>query len=237
MVRVRYAEAVIKGVCFDLDGTLAHYDGDFEAFGALLRSELGLQMCDMNEFSRLLGVALARDGALNLAGALGHVLEQLDQRPPADLAVVAAAAAQAYAEDVRPYHGARELLVRLDAAGVRLALLSNGPEDMQKAALAALGFAEFFRVVLVSGDRDVAARKPAPRIFSLACTGLQCLPEELVMVGDNPGADIGGALAYDMNAVLLDHAGEVKPDSLPEGVPVACSLAELDELLKLRYKV
>lgn len=228
---------MIKGVCFDLDGTLAYYNGDFQAFGALLRSELGLQMCDMNEFGRLLTQELARDGALTLKDALARVLEQLDQRPPADLDVIAQAAARAYSEDVRLYPGAKELLARLDTAGVKLAVLTNGPEDMQRCTLDLLGLTEFFRVVLVSGDRDVSARKPAPRIFSLACTGLQCMPEELVMVGDNLSADVMGALDYDMNAVLIDHAGKPPSDSAPAGVPVVRSLAQLDELLRQQYQV
>lgn len=237
MAGLRYAGGVIKGVCFDLDGTLASYAGDFQAFIALLRSELMLHMCDMNRFSQLLTAELTREGALNLEQALERVLEGLDQRPPGDLGALAASAAQAYAADVRAFPGARELLERLDSADVKLALLTNGPDDLQKAALAALGFGRHFRVVLVSGDRDVAARKPAPRIFSLACTGLQCGPEELLMVGDNVVADVQGALGYGMNAVLVSHSASESAASVPEGVPVVSSLAQLDLLLQGRYEV
>ncbi|MFA5550240.1 MAG: HAD family hydrolase [Trueperaceae bacterium] len=223
---------MIKAVCFDLDGTLGRYTGDFGALAALLRSELDLHMCDMNSFAELLDSELRRDGALSLAVVLERVLERLEQRPPADLAAIASATVNAYAEDVRAYPGAKELLERLDAAGIKLALLSNGPDDMQKAALHALGLARFFRVVLVSGDRDVAARKPAPRIFSLACAGLQTVPEETLMVGDNLEADVGGALDYGLHAVLIDHAAGGARDAVPEGVGVVGSLEELERLLR-----
>lgn len=233
---MRYPASMAKAICFDLDGTLARYTGDFQALAALLRSELMLQMCDMNSFSRTLQSELARDGALTLEVVLRRVLDRLEQRAPADIDRVAAGAAKAYAEDVRLFPGARELLERLDNAGVKLALLSNGPDDMQKAALQALGLARYFRVVLVSGDRDVAARKPAPRIFSLACAGLQTVPEETVMVGDNLEADVGGALDYGLKAVLIDHSGGGGAAEVPGGVPVVGSLPELsgvlDELLR-----
>src|SRR5690606_6111645 len=201
---MRYSASMAKAICFDLDGTLARYTGDFQALAALLRSELMLQMCDMNGFMRTLQTELARDGALTLETVLRNVLERLEQRPPPDLEQITASAANAYAEDVRLYPGANELLEQLDAAGVKLALLSNGPDDMQRAALNTLGLGRYFRVVLVSGDRDVAARKPAPRIFSLACAGLQSVPENTIMVGDNLEADVGGALEYGLQAVLMD---------------------------------
>lgn len=226
---------MVKAICFDLDGTLAQYTGDFQALGALLRSELMLQQCDMNRFQEILGSELRRDGALTLEDALGGVHERLEQRPPADLGQVAEAVVASYAEDVRPLPGAEELLKRLDGAGVKLALLTNGPYDMQSAALNALGFARYFRVVLVSGDRDVAARKPAPRIFSLALAGLETLPEAALMVGDDLEADVLGALDFGLGAVLMCRNGAAPPPELPEGVQSVGTLAELDDLLSARY--
>lgn len=238
---MRYPAGMARAICFDLDGTLARFTGDFGALAALLRSELMLHMCDMNTFAATLQSEIRRDGALTLGTVLRRVLERLEQRPPADLEQVARDAVGTYAADVKLYPGARELLEELDAMGVKMALLTNGPYDMQKAALAAVGIERYFRVVLVSGDRDVAARKPAPRIFSLACAGLQTVPEEVVMVGDNLGADVGGALDYGLQAVLMAHGGQADdaaggvpgdlPDDLPSGVPVVRSIEELRPLL------
>ena len=223
---------MIRAVCFDLDGTLGGYGGDFGGLLAVARSELGLEQCSMNEFAALVQEELRREGPLDLHTVLTRTLERLEQRPPADLAQVASDAVRAYAADVKAYPGARELLEELDAMGVKMALLTNGPYDMQKAALAAVGLERYFRVVLVSGDRDVAARKPAPRIFSLACAGLQTVPEEVVMVGDNLAADVGGALDYGLQAVLMDHGGQAEFDAVQEGVRVVRSIAELRLLLR-----
>lgn len=223
--------AQIQGVCFDLDGTLGGYVGDFGGLLALARSELMLHACDMNRFAAMMREELGKDGPLDLTMVLSAVLGRLEQRLPPDLDSVVARIVEAYAAEVRPAPGAAELLGRLSAAGVRLALVSNGPVDMQRAALRNLGFERHFRAVLISGDRDVAARKPAARIFSLACTGLESVPERTLMIGDNPEADIAGALGYGMHAVLIgsEQAGRAA------GVSAVGGLVPLDTLLRSRY--
>ena len=220
-----------KAVCFDLDGTLARYGGGFRPFVALLRHELMADDCELDRFAGVLEEEIGRDGPLTLESALRRTLARCELRPPSDLSELVRGAVGAYAADVRPLPGAAELLERLDGRGVPMALVSNGPVDMQRAALAALGFERYFRAVLVSGDPDVGARKPAPRIFSLACTGLESVPSETVMVGDTPDGDIAGALAYGMQAVLLGDGGE--GDRL--GVPAAPDMAAVDALLRERH--
>ncbi len=222
----------MRAVCFDLDDTLGRYSSDFSSFLALVRNELSLHQCDMNAFSRLVEEEMRRDGPLTFVLVLERVLERLQQRPPADLAALTRDALAMYAADYRPLPGAAELLERLDSAGVRMALLTNGPDDMQRAALKALGFERRFRTVLVSGDRDVAARKPAPRIFALACTALEVTPEEAVMVGDDLDADVLGALDFGMAAVQVGAApGAEATDAVQAGLRHARDLAEVGRLL------
>jgi len=221
----------IDGVCFDLDGTLGGYAGDFGGLLALLRSELMLQQCAMNKFGAIVQEELGRDGHLTLRLVIERTLERLEQRVPVDIDALAVEIADQYAAEVRPAQGAAALLQRLDRSGVRLALLSNGPVDMQLAALRALGFEKHFRVVLVSGDRDVAVRKPAERIFSLACTGLETVPERTLMIGNDPTADVGGALSYGMQALLIGS----DRDAAELGVTAVGGMVPLDTLLRTRY--
>jgi len=222
---------VIRALCFDLDGTLGGYAGDFNAFLSLLRSELMLQACDMNDFARIMREELARDGELRLETVLRRALLRLDQRAPVDLAALADAALDAYADEVRPAAGAARMLERLGVRGVPMAVVSNGPVDMQRSALRALGFERHFRAVLISGDPDVACRKPAPRIFSLACAGLLTPPGETLMVGDTPEADIRGALDYGLEAVFVGPDAE----GARLGVPAVGGVEPLDALLRERY--
>ena len=190
-----------------------------------------LEQCAMNKFGAIVQDELRRDGHLTIRLVIERTLERLEQRAPADIDELAAEIVAHYAAEVRPAQGAAALLQRLDAAGVRLALLSNGPADMQLAALRALGFEKHFRVVLVSGDRDVAARKPSPRIFSLACTGLESEPHRTLMIGNDPHADVGGALAYGMQALLVGS----DRDARELGVTAVGGLVPLDTLLRTRY--
>lgn len=220
-----------RAVCFDLDGTLARYRGGFRPFVALLRQELMADGCPLDRFAAVLEEEIGRDGPLTMDGALARTLARCEVRPPGDLRELAGRAVRAYAADVRPLPGAEALLRRLHARGVPMALVSNGPVDMQRAALANLGFERYFRSVLVSGDPDVAARKPAPRIFALACTGLESLPGETVMVGDTPDGDVEGALAYGMQAVLVGDP--IEAERL--GVPAAADVAGLDAVLRDRH--
>ncbi|MEJ2290604.1 MAG: HAD family hydrolase [Deinococcales bacterium] len=222
---------MIRALCFDLDGTLGGYAGDFRSFLALLRHELLLHDCDLNRFVEVVQDELSRDGPLTLEHALRRALARLDQRAPADLAAMTEAALRAYAEDVRPAPGAGALLERLHRRGVPMALVSNGPVDMQRAALAGLKFETYFRSVLVSGDPDVAARKPAPRIFSLACTGLEALPSETAMIGDSAASDVEGALAYGMQAILFGSAAEGERLGVPAAADVEALAALLEERL------
>ncbi len=222
---------MVRAICFDLDGTLGGYAGDFHGFLALLRHELMLQACDMNRFAEYMREELGRDGALTLATVLTRVLSRLDQRPGTDLENLAEAAIGAYVEEVRPADGAERMLARLHAARVPMALVSNGAIDMQRAALKKLGFARYFRCVLISGDRDVAVRKPGPRIFALACTGLEAAPHEIVMVGDSVQADIRGALDHGMAAVFVGSDAEVQGLA----VPAVGGIDPLDLLLQERF--
>jgi putative hydrolase of the HAD superfamily len=191
----------VQAICFDFDGTLAHYTGDFSLFLDGLRSELMLTQCDMKSFAERLRAELKKDGAVTLESALTKVLEELELRPPADLPDIAHKAARDYGAEVALLPGAAEVLKV--ASHVPLALISNGPEDMQRAALEQTGIASYFRAVLISGDRDVYARKPAARIFYLALTGLEVNPEDALMIGDNLAADIEGARAVGMRALYL----------------------------------
>ncbi len=222
---------MVSAVCFDLDGTLGGYGGDFGGLLALARSELGLEQCSMNEFAAIVQQELGKDGALDLQTVLQRTLDRLEQRPPPDLAELAAQITAHYAAEVRRAPSAAQLLARLDAKGVKMALLSNGPVDMQRSALQALGFERHFRAVLISGDPDVASRKPAARMFSLACTGLESLPEETLMVGNDPVADVKGALDYGMPAVLIGS----DRDAREHGVPAVGGMEPLDVLLRTRY--
>ena len=91
----------------------------------------------------------------------------------------------------------------------------------------ALGVSELLDTVVSSAD--VGLRKPDPRIFELACANVGVSPNASVHVGDHVYADVLGASAAGMRAVLIDRQG-VQTDDGP--APIR-SLDELEDALGL----
>jgi HAD superfamily hydrolase (TIGR01509 family) len=124
--------------------------------------------------------------------------------------------------------GALELLAGLRARGLRLGVISNTlqPAHYMDEALRRRGIAEFFSATIYSSAVRVA--KPHPAIFRAALAALGARPECAVHIGDRPVADVQGAQAAGMKAVLVlvPH----RNDSHPEIVPDA-RITELPELL------
>merc|ERR1711933_34502 len=86
--------------------------------------------------------------------------------------------------------GVQQLLQRL-AASYKLAIITNGPPEVQRAKLSACDAdALFGEKLLVSGEQPHG--KPHPSIFHTACKLLDAAPGEAVMVGDSLVDDIQG---------------------------------------------
>lgn len=85
-----------------------------------------------------------------------------------------------------------ETLPVLDSLAGRLplAIISNFDRRFHSVS-AGLGIAGYFSQVLLSGE--IGAAKPSPRLFSAAREALNCAPEAIFHVGDDPIADWQGA--------------------------------------------
>lgn len=195
-----------RAICFDLDGTLARYQGDFDQLLDGLRTDLGLLACDFATFRSRLSSELRREGPGTLTTAVAATLELLEQRLPEDLPTVVERALERYSTDLRLLPGAGELLKDLRGRGIPLALVTNGPSDMQRSGIAALGIASHFEAVLVSGDREVGVRKPDRLIFELACKRLGVGVQETLMVGDDLEKDVEGAIGAGLAALQVSDS-------------------------------
>lgn len=117
-----------------------------------------------------------------------------------------------------------ETLAALRRAVPRLGILSNWGWHLPELC-ARLGFSPYFDFIITSAR--VGATKPNPRIFHAALAEGQSEPGRTLHVGDNLLADVRGAQAVGIAAVLLDRSGTVQPD----GYPVVRSLGEVVDLL------
>ncbi len=110
----------------------------------------------------------------------------------------------------------------------RLGLITNGLVEVQYPRLKNTGLDRYFQVTVVSDEIGVA--KPHAAFFdhSFQLMG-QPRPEEVLVIGDNPIADIGGALAYGCHACWFKQPGEYRePPAKPQH-----EIAHLDQLLAL----
>lgn len=110
----------------------------------------------------------------------------------------------------------------------RLALVTNGSPDLQRAKLAGAGLAPYFDAVIVSGE--VGAGKPDARPFALALAALGADRTRAVMVGDSPERDLAGARNAGIAGIWIDRRGtpDVADSSMPEP-----RIGDLHQLLPL----
>jgi 2-haloacid dehalogenase len=90
-----------------------------------------------------------------------------------------------------------------------LCLVTNGLSVVQRGRLARSGLAGFFSAVVIS--EEIGTAKPHPRFFEAAVDSLRLPPAELLCVGDNPVADVGGARAAGIDAWWFSPNGGAWP--------------------------
>jgi putative hydrolase of the HAD superfamily len=135
---------------------------------------------------------------------------------------------QAMRQGWRLFADARPCLEWLNAAGVRVAVITNASGSHQRQKLANLGVAEFIDEVLIAGELGLA--KPDPKIFRVACARLGAEPDEVAHVGDRLDLDAIGARDAGLAGVWLDRHGPAG-GAPPAGVSMITHLGQLPELL------
>lgn len=130
---------------------------------------------------------------------------------------------------VRPVPGTRAMLESLQAAGLRLAVISNADGRVAD-YLANAGLADLFELILDSALEGV--EKPDPAIFHRALERLELAPDEAVYVGDTWPVDVEGARRAGIEPIYLaDEAREI-PETT-DGVIRIGSILELPRALGL----
>jgi putative hydrolase of the HAD superfamily len=93
-----------------------------------------------------------------------------------------------------------DLLRDLRAAGVRTALLTNGPSWMQRRKVDLLGLEDELDAIGIS--EELGAAKPDPAAFAATLELIDAAPDETVMVGDHLDWDVRGALDAGMRGAV-----------------------------------
>ncbi len=114
----------------------------------------------------------------------------------------------------QPYPDVQVFLEHAAASGVPLAVVTNGPSDLQRDKFNALGVGKLVDAVVISGEHGAA--KPDPAIFQLALDELRVDPEDAWCVGDSLATDVAGANRAGITAIWLNRPGhEVASSDVP----------------------
>jgi putative hydrolase of the HAD superfamily len=117
-------------------------------------------------------------------------------------------------EEMFVFPGAHEAIDELKTLGVRLALVTNGAADTQRAKVERFALAHRFDHVQIEGEHGFG--KPDERAYLHAMKALGVTAHETWMIGDNLEWEVEAPQRLGIYAIWMDVHG----DGLPEGSTV-----------------
>jgi phosphoglycolate phosphatase len=185
----------LKGVLFDLDGTLIDSKRDIAAAANWARLHFGMH-------------ALPLETVLGYVGRGIEILNRKTlgtedpQRLAEGLEVLKAYYRDHCVDHTSVYPGAKELLDNLKNRGLKLGLVSNKPQEFTLITLDKLELGPYFAVAM--GADGSARKKPDPEPLLTVLRKMGVSPTEAVMIGDSP-VDTEAARAAGMRVGLVSH--------------------------------
>ena len=166
-----------KACVFDLDGTLVDSLRDIaESLNECLEL-LGLASQPIDRYRFMVGEGIPKLCMRAIGDSQPHLTKRLTELARARYRVRPM-------QHTKPFDGISELIGRLRAGGVKLAVLSNKPHDMTVRMVNAFWpDGQFQRVY---GYREERLRKPDPHYLLRICSELGVEPRDTWMVGDTP---------------------------------------------------
>lgn len=245
----------LKAVLFDFDDTLIDWSGVTLGWRAIEAERLERVLRFLNEELSPTGIALeqlveryserTREAWMIARGTLrAPKMPVILQETLIDLGVAeadafAAEILRAYDWNVVPgtvvFPDVFPLLDELRSRQIRLGVVTNAsqPMSLRDCELRQHGLLPYFPDCRLAAA-DVGYLKPHPRIFHSALKRVGVAPQEAVFIGDNPIADVSGALGVGMRAVQrLKPAGATTSGgvSTSGGHPCLSSFDQLPALL------
>lgn len=225
----------VKVVCFDLDDTLCGY---WSAAKEGLAKSVRLHLPDPGLHDRFRGqwattfrrfvetlpqthwyAKYLAEGGVTRTELMRRTLDELgvlDEQLARDLS--------------QTYHVERQAALELfpDALTVlaslkpdyKLALVTNGPADIQREEISKLEIEPFFDGFFIEGE--MGHGKPDPRVFDRVLTMFQAEPHQCLMVGNSYRHDIRPAISHGFRTVWVVRETDVAPTSVtgrPEEKP------------------
>lgn len=197
----------IRGVIFDMDGTLLDSTAIWDQAGARYLASLGLQA--QPDLGKILFPMTMPEGACYLKEQYG-----LGQSIEAILAGINQQVEKFYLEEVEVKPGIRSLLEDLKQAGVPCVVATSTDRHMAEGAFAHCGIKSYFQDVLSSSQIGVG--KDHPDIFFAGARRMGTRPEETLVVEDALYAIRTARAAGFLTAAILDPASRPDWETLKE---------------------
>jgi putative hydrolase of the HAD superfamily len=208
-------------VAFDLDDTLyPEREFVYSGFTAVAQHLDELGLIDAESFfttATSLFAAGARSNIFDLA------LERLAVAFPAARVGELVRVYREHQPQIRPFADSPQLLQLLQAKGVVLALISDGPSPTQQNKLRALGLEACFNHLVFTGAQGEDWGKPSPRAFREVMERSGVGAPACVYVADNPGKDFVGPNRLGWHTIRVRESNGLYGDasSPPGGEPKA----------------
>ena len=207
-----------EAILFDLDDTILDDSSSVEPSWRAVCDDAARRIRGLDASNLLAAVdrtrewfwrdaARHREGRLDLRNASARIVNEALLSLGFDMPTQAKAIANAYRDlreaAIRPFPGALETLDRLRGRGTRLALITNGSAQSQRAKVEGFDLARYFDCIVIEGEFGLG--KPEKRVYEAAMRTLGSGPGETWSVGDNLEWDVAAPQRLGLYAVWVDH--------------------------------
>lgn len=216
---------MIKGVLFDLDGTLLNRDESVKMF---INSQYDRLQHVVGHIPK--AVYVKRFIELDNRGYVwkDKVYQQLTKEYTIT-EMTWEELLQDYIDKFKnvciPFPNLVSILEELRRNNLVLGIITNGKGKFQMDNIEALGIKKYFQTILISEWEGI--KKPDPKIFKRAMEKLDVLPNESIFVGDHPENDVKAAQDTGMKGIWMKdpHSKDVDADYIID------DLAELPKII------
>lgn len=123
-------------------------------------------------------------------------------------------------EYIKLYNGIKELLQDLKKAGKNIYLLTNAQRAFTWDELEIIGIRDKFDGIVISSDEECC--KPDSKFFNIMLTRYNLDPKETIMIGNDPNADISGAVSVGLDSLYIHTNISPELKEKPQSTYIIC---------------
>jgi len=184
----------IKAVAFDLDHTLYDRYGTLRSIAYLLKQQYRDSLNPSLSAAQIGDMLVQADKTYIYDGwpcLFENLLAWGMFAHPPSFEAYFAFFMEAFQKIAVPFPAVDEMLAELRKQGYKVGLLTNGEADIQRGKVRLIGLEDAFDKILAG--EEMGSQKPDILAFKKMAECLDCTPEEMAYVGDNPLNDVEGA--------------------------------------------